>query len=84
MSIPPTSLLLNGHSLDKVETFEYLGVHDLSWGEHVPSTCAKAKKILGLLYRQFYKHTPSNAMLQLYLSLVRSHLDYAASTCLLT
>ena len=40
---------------------------------------AKAKKILGLLYRQFYNHTPGNAMLQLYLSLVRPHLDYAAS-----
>ena len=57
VSTPPTSLLLDGHPLDKVETFKYLGVllsHDLSWGEHVQSTCAKAKNILGLLYRQFY------------------------------
>ena len=48
-------------------------------GEHVQFTCAKAKKILGLLYRQFYNHTPGNAMLQLYLCLVKPHLDYAAS-----
>ena len=48
-------------------------------GEHVQSTCAKTKRILGLLYRQFCNHTPGNAMLQLYLSLVRPHLDYAAS-----
>ena len=71
VSTPPTSLLLDGHPLDKVETFKYLGVllsHDLSWGEHVQSTCAKAKKILGLLYRQFYNHTHGNAMLQLYIS----------------
>jgi len=57
--------------LDKVETFKYLGVllsHDLSWGKHIQSTCAKAKKILGLLYRQFYNHTHGNAMLQLYIS----------------
>ena len=82
MSTPPKSLLLDGLPLDKVETFKYLGVllsHDLSWGKHIQSTCAKAKKILGLLYRQFYNHTPGNAMLQLYLSLVRPHLDYVAS-----
>ena len=82
VSTPPTSLLLDGHPLDKVETFKYLGVllsHHLSWGEHVQYTCAKAKKVLGLLYRQFYNHTSSDAMLQLYLSLVRPHLDYAAS-----
>ena len=82
VSTPPTSLMLDGYPLDKVETFKYLGVllsHDLSWGEHVQSTCTKAKKILGLLYRQFYNHAPGNTMLQLYLSLVRPHLDYAAS-----
>ena len=56
--------------------FKYLGVllsRDLSWGKHVQSRCAEAEKILGLLYRQFFNHTPSNAMLQLYLSLVRPH-----------
>ena len=71
-------LLLDGHPLDKVETFKYLGAllsHDLSWGEHVQSTCARAKTILGLLYRQFYNHTSGNAMLHLYLSLVRPHLS---------
>ena len=31
------------------------------------------------LYLQFYNHTPGNGMLQLYLSLVRLQLDYAAS-----
>ena len=55
VSSPPTSLLLDGHPLDKVETFKHLGVllsHHLSWGEHAQYTCAKAKKVLGLLYIQ--------------------------------
>ena len=56
VSSPPTSLLLDGHPLDKVETFKHLGVllsHHLSWGEHAQYTCAKAKKVLGLLYIQW-------------------------------
>ena len=31
------------------------------------------------IYRRFYNFTPGNSILQLYLSLVRPHLDYAAS-----
>ena len=43
-----------GHYGVKITNYEYLCVllsHDLSWGEHVQSICAKA--ILGLLYRRF-------------------------------
>ena len=78
----PSSLLLEGHSLERVEMFKYLGVllsHDLSWGEHVQAICSKARKILGLLYRRFYNNTPSSTLLQLYISLVRPHLDYASA-----
>ena len=66
----------------RVEMFKYLGVllsHDLSWGEHVQAICSKARKILGLLYRRFYNNTPSSTLLQLYISLVRPHLDYASA-----
>ena len=82
LSTPSSPLLLEGHPLDQVEMFQYLGVllsHDLTWGEHVQSTCKKARKILGLLYRKFYNNAPGNSLLQLYLSLVRPHLDYASA-----
>ena len=41
--------------------------------------CSKARKILGLLYRRYYTSTliAEPCMCQLYLSLVRPHLDYA-------
>ena len=77
-STPSQPLLLDNHPLDQVKMFKYLGVllsHDLSWGEHVQSVCSRARKILGLLYRRFYNNAPSHSLLQLYLSLVRPHLD---------
>ena len=45
---------------------------------HIDGVCSKARKILGLLYRRYYQHADSNSLRQLYLSLVRPHLDYAA------
>ena len=77
----PFTFKLNNSPMEEVDQFKYLGVlfcHNLSWSPHITSTCAKAKKILGLLYRRFYNHSSSECLKQLYLSLVRPHLDYAA------
>ena len=41
--------------------------------------CMKAKKMIGLLYRNYYQHLPDTMLLQLYKSLVRPHLEYAAA-----
>ena len=40
--------------------------------------CYKARKLLGLLYRQFYNHATTDTIKQLYVSLIRPHLEYAA------
>ena len=40
--------------------------------------CSKARKLLGLLYRQFYNHATMDTIKQLYVSLIRPHLEYAA------
>ena len=81
-SLPPT-LTLNGCTLEEVECFKYLGLllsseSDMSWSPHIESTCSKAKKILGLLYRRFYGNTDGAALVQLYQFLVRPHMEYAS------
>ena len=52
---------------------------DLSWSNHTQHVCVKAKKLIGLMYRNFYNHIPQNMLLKLYKSLVRPHLEYAAA-----
>lgn len=62
-----TVLILNGHVLNQVDVYKYLGIllsQDLSWSPHVDVICSKACKILALLYRTFYKFS-------------RPHLEYA-------
>jgi len=73
-------LMLNGLHLNRVECFKYLGVllsSDLSWTPHITSVCSKARQILGLLYRRFYNYAEGDTLKQLYLSLIRPHLEYA-------
>ena len=74
-------LYLNGVPLERVEIFKYLGVllrSNLGWSDHITMICSKARKLLGLLYRQFYNHATTDTIKQLYVSLIRPHLEYAA------
>ena len=80
-SITPASLILQGHYLECVECFKYLGLllsTDLSWTAHVETVCSKAKKLLGLLYRKYYQYAEPQILFQLNISLVRPHLEYAS------
>jgi len=50
---------LNNHQLENVQWYKYLGLllsSDLSWSHHIETTCTKGKKLLGLLYHQFYNN----------------------------
>ena len=40
--------------------------------------CSKARKLIGLIYCRFYQHSSPKSLLQMYLTLVRPHLDYAS------
>ena len=78
-NVPP--IFLEGIPLECVETFKYLGVilsSDFSWTPHIEFVCTKAKKLLGLLYRRFYKSAGSDTLLKLYTMQIRPHLEYAA------
>ena len=77
---PPAQLQLLGQPLQMVESYKYLGLllsSNMSWSPHIESIYSKARQILGLLYRRFYSSADSDAIKQLYLSLVRPHLEYA-------
>ena len=77
----PPMITINGQILESVPTFKYLGLlltSDLSWSKHIEGACTKAKKILGLLYRRFYQHADQDTLRQLYISIVRPHMEYAA------
>ena len=79
-SMPDEPLVLGDLPLQRVDAFKYLGVllsQDMSWSSHVQATCSKAKKVLGLLYWKFYGCSNTNTLIQLYISLVRPHLEYA-------
>ena len=79
---PPPALYLNTQPMEVVQSYKYVGVvvsSDLSWSSYIQLVCMKAKKILGLIYRNFAKYTSdSTVILKMYKALVRPHLEYAA------
>ena len=80
---PAILLLLHNLMLNKVDTFKYLGVllaEDLTWTPHIHAVCSKARQVLGLLYCRFYNFSNTDTILQLYVSMVRPHLEYACPT----
>ena len=81
--LPETPLILSGSVvLAQVDTYKYLGVllnNKLSWSPHVETVCSKAQMVLGLLYRCFYADCNLSTILQLYIALVRLHMEYARS-----
>ena len=76
------SLYLNDSPIDQVTSFKYLRVlisSNLSWSPHILSICRKSRKLIGILYRLFYRHTSPPALFKLYSTLNRPHLEYCSS-----
>ena len=76
----PSPLLLNGQPVDFVDSIRYLGLTisaDLSWSKHIKNITSKARQLVGLLFRQFYKYASTDTIRKLYLTIVRPHLEYA-------
>ena len=79
--IYPPTLYLCCQPLQEVDSYKYLGIllsSDLSWTQHIQSICGKARKLIGLIYRRFYQCSNSESLFQMYVSLVRPHLEYAS------
>ena len=79
-AIPCQTMMLYKKPMDRVSSYNYLGAticNDLAWSTYVDKIASKNRQLIGMLYRCFYKWSSSNALLQLYLSLIRPHLEYA-------
>ena len=77
----PPALKLGSSALDRVYSYRYLGLLltlSLCWTEHINDICAKAKRMVALLYRRFYKDASPQNLFQMYLVLVRPHTEYAS------
>ena len=78
--LPRTRLFIGRDVLELVDSYRYLGVlvtSKLSWADHINHICSKARKLVGMLYRQFYTWADTSTLLRIYLTCIRPHLEYA-------
>ena len=76
------ALTVNSTQLERVYSHKYLGVwltSTLNWSTQITEISKKARSQLGVIYRNFYQHSNSTTLFQLYISYVRPHLEYAAT-----
>ena len=67
---------------DRVYSFKFLGLIlscNLSWSSHINSVVKRAKRIIGLLYHQFYSLSFSKTLLSLYSTIVHPILEYGSA-----
>ena len=72
---------LNGHVLERVNDIKDLGVtvtQDLNWSTHIENILCKANKVSGLIKRTLGHNATQEAKKQLYLSMVRSNVEYCS------
>ena len=83
LTLPDTDLYVGDtHALARVDHYKYLGLNfstDLSWSHHIGLVCKKTRKLLGMLYRNFYQLSSSHILVKLYKSLIRPHMEYTCS-----
>ena len=67
--------------LERVEQFRYLGVivsSDMSWSPQIQAIACRGKRMLGSIYRKYYKFSHPATMLKLYIAFVRPILEYVS------
>jgi len=77
----PRAVMLSDHALERVSSYKYLGVtftETLEWSHHICDISRKAKRVLGLIYRQYSAYLSQPSLLKLYISLVRPRIEYAS------
>ena len=78
---PLTLTTVSNVQLERVEQFRYLGVivsSDLSWSPQIQAIVCRGKRMLGSIYRKYYKFSHPATMLKLYIAFVRPILEYVS------
>ena len=76
------TLYVEGIPLSYVNSVKYLGIlitSNLTWSQHISNLHLKARRLISMLYRKFYKNACSSTLLQLYISFIRPHLEYCSA-----
>ncbi len=79
---PSNQFFLDAQPIERVTHITFLGVQiscKLSWHIHIDSICKKARRIIGLIHRNFHL-APSMLRRALYISMVRPILEYSCIT----
>ena len=78
-AMPP--VFIENEQIEQVYTYKYLGLTitpTLKWDEHIDHLCLRAKKVLGYLYRIFYRNVQPSSLCDLFTALIQPILEYAS------
>ena len=79
---PELKLHLNNQAIERVNDITFIGIRisvKLSWNIHIDVICKKARRIIGLIHRNFHL-APEHLRHILYINLVCPILEYSCAT----
>ena len=79
-TVPATNLYTGDcQPLTRVSHYKYLGLNfseDLSWSHHIQIQCKKSRKLIGILFRNFYAYCNAHTLHVLFKTVIMPHLEY--------
>ena len=77
-SLPVLDIYIEGNKIERVTTFDFLGVtinETLTWKDHIQKLCAKISKVIGIIGK-CKKFLHSSVLLKIYNALILSRINY--------
>ena len=79
-TVPATNLYTGEcQPLTRVSHYKYLSQNfseDLSWSHHIQQQCKKSRKLIGILFRNFYAYCNVHTLYVLFKTVIMPHLEY--------
>ena len=78
-NLPSLGLYLDGEVMQQVVTWAFmLPKHSVGLSIIIQNVCSKTRKLVDMLYRQFYLWADTTTLRSIYITYIRPHLEYAA------